>query len=569
MGVSRFGHFLILLLLLPLWSLGQAEGKITINFEGESYAEALSKLDRLADRQLSYNPQILPSGSVPRQSYTSRDAEDILQDILRNSYQLKNIGNYLVIQKAPASRTKTTYQIKGGIRDASTGEELQDVSIYEINTLKSTLSDEKGGFDIVAESEFEEATFVISKRFYQDTVIRVTKPEDLGAPIVLKPEKEAKAGLMIRERARTFSSGLAGFFTSIKLRKNAQNVNFTDNRFFQVSLVPSLGTNRKMSSQITNKLSLNLIAGYAYGVKGAEIGGFYNIDREEVRGVQIGGFGNTVGGEVHGLQMGGFINTTKDYVNGAQIGGFFNLASDSVNGFQAAGFTNITRDMSGFQVAGFNNHTKEVSGVQISGFINTTGKMDGLQLTGFINIAKEVRGLQLSVINIADTVASGIPFGLVNVVKKNGFISPAIESDDFTPYQLAIRTGIDNFYTVISGGISPSHFWSYGIGFGSQLYMTKNKLVFFNPELRWINLSNRKPFRNERNMLFKIQPKLGLRLFKDLTVSGGPAINFYISNELNESGIPEIDIANDPIVDKLPGSYRYQVWLGYAISIGF
>lgn len=558
-------YFLFFLTLTGLYS----QEKISIEFEEISILSALSKLDQATAQQLSYNPQILPGGVVS-QTFENQNPEYILAEILGSDYQLKNVGNYLIIQKAPLSKKKkATFQIKGGVRDATSGEELKDVSIYEINSLQSTLSNEEGQFDLKADVEFEEATFILSKRFYQDTIIRITHPQQLNEPIVLKQEVESKKGLMIRERVRVFSSGLAKFFTSIELRQNAQNVNFTDTRMFQLSLVPSIGTNRKMSGQIKNKISINLISGYSYGVRGVELGGVYNLDREEVRGAQFGGFGNTVGGEVEGVQAAGFINTTKDYVKGAQIAGFINVASDSVKGFQAAGFTNITQEMNGFQVAGFNNHVQKMSGYQLAGFINTTEKMDGVQIAGFINKAKEVKGLQLSIINIADTVSSGVPIGLVSVVKKNGFLSPAIESTDVIPLQFAVRVGMEKFYTIISAGTNPSNYWSLGGGFGLRKFTSSNRKLFFNPEFRWASLTEGRIRENEDSNLFGLHLNLGYKLFKRLSLVGGPTINYYLTNHLDETDNPIISLANSPIINHRSARNRQQFWVGYTLGVGF
>ncbi len=570
MAVNRF--LFVGLFLLYNWSLlGQTpeEQKITISFDNEPLQEALLRLNDLSDQQLSYNPQILPTGIVLNQSFRSESPKSIIEEILGDAYELKSIGNYLIIQKAPPpKKEKVTFQLSGGVKDASTGEELEDVSIYEVNSLRSTLSDEKGEFNLLAETDVSAAIFVISKKFYEDTIIQASQLKTLQGPIVLKKEKESRPGKSIRERVRTFSTGLSKFFTSDKVRKNAQNVNLTDTRMFQISFIPSLGTNRKMSSQIKNNYSLNLIAGYSYGVGAAELGGVYNISREEVRGVQIGGFGNTVGGEVHGLQMGGFINTTKDYVKGAQIAGFINVASDSVNGFQMGGFTNLTKEMKGVQIAGFNNHTSSTAGFQLSGFINTTKEMDGFQLAGFINTAKEVRGLQLSVVNLADTVVTGTPFGLVNIVKKGGFISPAIESDDVVPYRVSFRSGLNKFYSVLSVGFQPGDHWTYGAGFGSRWFPKKNKL-FINPEIRWFNVAEDKIKENENNYLVRLNLNLGYQIFKHLSVTSGPSLNYYFTNHLDESGNPIIDIAGNTILDNSTSKFRHQLWIGYTVGIGF
>ncbi len=572
MAVSKI-TLLSTFLSISIFLYGQSpdeDQKISISFSNEPLQAALLRLDEASDHRLSYNPRVLPSGVILNQSFESEAPETILKEILGNTFELKHIGNYIIIQKANLTKKeKATFQLKGGVKDAATGKELMDVSIYEVNSLQSTLSNEKGEFDLEAETHFEEATFVISKRFYQDTVVRVSQLRALESPIVLKEEKITKGRKSIRERVNVLPSRLAKFFTSDKSRKNAQNVNFVDTRPFQFSLVPSIGTNRKLSSQVRNKVSLNLMAGYAYGVRGVEMGGLYNIDREEVRGIQVGGFGNTVGGEVHGLQAGGFINTTRDYVYGAQIAGFINVASDSVNGFQMGGFTNVTREIRGLQIAGFNNHTSNMAGFQLSGFINTTRLMDGFQLAGFMNVAKEVRGLQLSVVNIADSVASGMQFGLINISRKNGFISPALESDDVIPYRLSFRSGINRFYSVLSAGIRGDDYWSYGVGFGSRLFLRNKTTFFINPEFRWFNLAEGRIREDENNYLMRFNLNLGYQIFKRLSVTTGPSVNFYATNQLDETGEPIIDIAGRPFLDRSSGNSRYQLWIGYTVGVGF
>ena len=549
-------------------SLFAQENTISIKFDQEPLLEALAKIDQQTTKQLSYNPQILPKSEVVNKSYESEQIEKVLGDMLGSRYELKEIGNYLIIQKKITKKEKTTFQIAGGVKDAVTGQQLKDVSVYEINSLESTLTNDQGEFELKAKTGADVATFLVSKKDYKDTIIQVSTIRPMEAPIVLNQEKENKLGQAIRDQVKIFSEGLAKLFTSDKVIKNARNVNMVDTRMFQISLVPSVGTNRKMSPQIKNRFSLNVFAGYSYGVQGLELGGFYNIDREEVRGVQIGGFGNTVGGEVHGLQMGGFVNTTDDYVRGAQIGGFINIASDSVNGFQMGGFTNITRDMQGVQIAGFNNHTKNTSGFQLSGFVNTAGDMDGCQMAGFVNVAKEVRGFQLSVVNIADSVATGVPLGLLNIVKKNGLLSPGIESDDVVPYRFTFRSGLDKFYTVLSIGTNPGEHWTLGAGFGSKLFTGDKKTFLLNPEIRWLNLAKGLPDETQ-NYMVRFNFNLGYQIFKRLWITSGPSVNFYFTNQLDEQGIPEIDIASSPFLDKLSGGTRHQMWLGYTFGVNF
>lgn len=336
-----------------------------------------------------------------------------------------------------------------------------------------------------------------------------------------------------------------------------------------MSFVPPLGTNGHDGHKVSNKISLNILAGYSRGVESVEVGGLYNIVKENVRGVQVSGFGNGVGGDIRGLQMAGFLNTSKGGVNGAQFAGFFNYLKGQVDGVQMAGFANISGEVDGVQASGFYNKNKGTKGAQLSGFLNITDSLKGVQAAGMINIAKNVRGVQLGVINISDSVASGVPIGLVNIVKKNGFISPGIESDDVMPYRLTFRSGLEKFYTVLSVGINPDEYWSYGAGFGSRIHLSEKKKVFLNPELRWHNINEGRIKANENNHLVKLNMNVGFQALNHLYITAGPSVNFYFTNQLDEFGQPIIDLTKNPSVDEQSGSRRYQVWVGYTVGIGF
>ena len=349
----------------------------------------------------------------------------------------------------------------------------------------------------------------------------------------------------------------------------AQEAAATKTRTAQVSFVHPIGSNGLQAGDISNRFSLNLIAGYSGGVKSFELGGIYNVTNGNVKGVQISGFGNATGGEVDGLQLAGFINTNREDVKGTQIAGFLNLVADPVRGVQVAGFSNLTEYNRGFQLAGFNNHNKGTDGVQVAGFINTSGDVKGAQVAGFINKTGDLRGAQVGIINIADSVASGSQIGLVNISRKNGFISIGMESDDVMPYRVTFRSGRDYFYTVLTVGGKVDDYWSYGAGFGSRLFLSKNKTTFINPEARWSSIQKGKVQSSLNNHLVKLNMNLGYQVNQHLFLTAGPSVNFYFTNELDEFGNPVIDLANRPSVDELNSGRRYQVWMGYTIGIGF
>lgn len=89
-------------------------------------------------------------------------------------------------------------------------------------------------------------------------------------------------------------------FVSRPQRINAQNVNDSLNRKFQLSILPFLGTNRLLSGSIKNDYSVNILMGYSGGVRKLEVGGIVNGVRQNMKGLQVAGVGNIVGGIVAG-----------------------------------------------------------------------------------------------------------------------------------------------------------------------------------------------------------------------------------------------------------------------------
>ena len=63
-----------------------------------------------------------------------------------------------------------------------------------------------------------------------------------------------------------------------------------------------------MSGAVYNRVSLNILGGYARGLKGVEFAGWFNIERENVEGLQFAGLFNAVGDTVKGMQFAGLFN---------------------------------------------------------------------------------------------------------------------------------------------------------------------------------------------------------------------------------------------------------------------
>jgi len=337
----------------------------------------------------------------------------------------------------------------------------------------------------------------------------------------------------------------------------------------QITLISPLGTNGLNSPQVDNIISLNIIAGYAGGVKGFEIGGFANAIKKDMHGLQIAGFGNLVNGKTSGGQVAGFMNLNMNTTNGAQIAGFMNFSKSNMIGTQLAGFTNMNMDSTnaaqvagfmnmnkgsskGAQIAGFANiGTEDLSAAQISGFANiangnvkgtqiagflnlTKNDMDGLQL-GVVNYAKNIKGAQIAVFNVADSIENGLAFGVFSFVKK-GYKAFELAGSESIHGILSFKTGTHKFYNIVSLGTNFTGVdaWALGYGFGTLLPL--NQRMGLSLEANSFHLNENEIWTSELNMLNKLSANLSFDLGEKFSVFGGASWNVAVSELKDNEG---------------------------------
>lgn len=68
-------------------------------------------------------------------------------------------------------------------------------------------------------------------------------------------------------------------------------------------MLPKIGTNHRLSGQVENDWSLNILAGQSRAVRKLEVGGLGNFTDDQVNGVQVGGLFNLLRGDNHGIQV--------------------------------------------------------------------------------------------------------------------------------------------------------------------------------------------------------------------------------------------------------------------------
>ena len=467
-------------------------------------ASVLNKIASKENFYFAYNNKIVPADSLVSVSGYRGTLFSLLEKLLGENYEFKEVPGYVVLRYAPRKlfitaevgkdQGKQTV-VKGYVNNVADQKEVAQASVYEKNLLISTLTDDNGYFELKLKNYTGSIVLTVSKENYRDTSVYVL-------PVVLVNEKRTNSGKNYKyypdgnPDAGVEHSRFARFFISSKQMVQGLNLgNFFASSPYQVSLIPGLSTQGMYNSQVIDHFSLNILGGYTAGIDGIEMAGIFNINRKDMQFLQVAGIFNFVGGSVKGIQMAGIYNSVLNDVFGLQVAGIANRANHFTGGMQMAGLANIDKQVAGFQVAGLMNIygsgkgiaianianiAKDSSGTQIAGLMNKGGNVSGLQLSTFMNTAQKVKGVQFGLINIADS--SDYPIGIINFIK-NGEKSIGISTDESAFAHVDLRSGGRVLYGLFGIGYKPgTEKIKYALDLGFGVHILNHKKFFLNAE---------------------------------------------------------------------------------------
>ena len=338
--------------------------------------------------------------------------------------------------------------------------------------------------------------------------------------------------------------------------------------------------------------SFNLFTGRVGAVTGVEFGGLFNRVEDKVNGVQFAGLTNTTksttgiqfsgisnfANDVLGLQFGGIANLSEfangiqfagitnltDSVKGIQFGGIANI-SKSVTGMQFAGITNLAEKNNGFQFAGIYNGTDEISGYQFAGIANVSNQVKGGSFGGVFNRTGTLTGVQFGVVNVIDTIDSGVSIALISIVKKNFYDEWALTFADYQNVGISYKLGMQKFYTIYSVGVNfiEDKLWVFGVGFGHRRALGKK--IDFQPEIVSYNYHSEN-FKNYRNtwanhvkfgFIYNLSPKLGIVV--------APGI-YHLMFE-HKDGLEDVKVNSNSFHFSYNDNYQRNN-IGIAVSVG-
>lgn len=555
---------------------------ITISFYQDPVDGALKKIAQQASITFSYSASAFDTKRTITKNYINKTLREVLMDLLEGKVLIKQKGNYIILTKAETSDVV----VSGYVVDESTGEKLKEVTVYDPISLKSAVTDEFGFFELEVDKPSEEdIQLVINRSMYADTMVMVSAKRSSFQNISLSIDKE-KWEVMTDSLESKIDRLWLWTKQSVQ-RANMKNVRDTLHRVWQVSFVPFIGTNHYLSGNVVNDYSLNILGGYSAGTNKVELGGLFNINRGSVRHVQAAGLFNLNGGRTEGVQLAGLFNTNFDSSRVAQFAGLVNFNESFSEGVQAAGLSNLTighyrgpqvaglfnfvsGNIRGTQVAGlFNVAPKKVEGAQVAGFFNVGEEITGSQVASFVNVAGSVRGTQVALLNIADSVR-GVPVGLLSFVK-SGYHKLELSADEVLPVNVGFRTGVRQFYNIITAGVRPEESdtvtWSFGYGIGVAPKITK--WWFLNMDITSNQLV--KGNMEALNMINKLYLGFDFQLTKRFSITAGGTLNFRIY-EAGFENHPELftnyspNIINQGVFD---GNNNYQLWWGAKVGLRF
>lgn len=592
---------------------GVLERPITVGFNQISLKTALDEVARLGGFEWSYNARILDEKRLVNLPTASRTIRETLVLLLGDDYTFKQSGNYLILKK----NKKPQQKLSGYISDPRTGKKMSNVTVYDRQTLRSTTTDSSGYYELPVSSKSE---IVISKLDYRDTVLQVTSqtPRFVKLELVADslPQKNRPS---FRQQVNRASYFLEDFFVKTSQELAALNVEDSLHRRFQISFVPGIGTNHRLSGSVINDFSVNILAGYSRGNRILEVAGLGNITREDMTGVQAAGVFNNLRGNASGLQAAGIYNFVGDTLHGVQMSGAVNVArygrgasmqaagllnlvphgsfavqiagaanqADTLSALQSAGVWNGAGTfLDGVQISGVSNHARRADAtaqfagltnsfkngkmqVQIAGLANVADTLEGVQIAGLFNRARHLRGVQIGLINVAKE-NDGVQIGLLNFSNRGGYVAIEASANDVLRANLSFKSGVPGFYVILSGGldsipITDQTLWAFGGGIGARARLAPWCGLHFDLVHRHVSEGY---FDDAVQEWEQLALGLDLRIAGGLHLSGGPTFNLFIADPVEpESSAVRARVVGNNVLPADAGDGWLSGWWGWTAGV--
>lgn len=592
---------------------------ISVDIQNTPIKMILEVIEKKAAVSFTYNPDVVDDQKSISVTLRETPIREGLTKILGEDIRFKEVGRHIILLKVETKAAiqerkndQQEYLFVGLITDNQTGKPVAGASVYDLDARYAALSDVNGFYTLTIPATYQLRSLYIKKKGYKENVVvlKGDPSQKFVYDIALQPEPEEitlMSGANIEKLEPALEDkAISGALVSREVQAHGENLEEIDEiRMAQISLVPSvsIGSNLSTNALINNHFSLNILGGYSKGVRGCEIGGLFNINKEHMRGVQIGGIANLVGGDVYGIQVGGIANLLQGNATGVQVGGISTIMKRDLLGAQISGVASVVRGgFTGLQLSGIGNFTwkksvgAQVSGIfnmvkdsliggqiagisnfsnggvnfiQLGGISNFAHKNVGLQIAGIQNFSRENNGLQISLIN-SSIRGNGVAIGLFNFVKE-GYHKTEVAANEIFPVNLTFKTGTQRLYNIYNFGVrfGTNNAYAAGLGFGTYFNLSENEKLKLS-----IDLTGQMVFENdfttfEFAQLYKLSTTFDVRLAKWVTLFIGPSANLNLMQFSNGEGLYPTNISFLPISDNTSSWGRSIFWVGGQVGFRF
>ncbi len=586
--------FIALLASIALKGQNYLELPVTVQVENTSVLSVLNQLENQLSFKFSYDSQSVYESKQVSLNEQNSPLREVLHKLLGKNYDFKVVGTHVIIQSSLPLMDKRgeRFSFSGQIIGPD-DEPLENVIVYEANRQTAAITGFDGYYNLNLRDKNHPVALNISHTGFRDTIIYVSEGQMQKVRVIPLPEQpilpsdfnrlEGKSGNVFANDVAIKNMSdiqLVKFMVPDEALYVSNNLNTFNWQSAQVSLLPYVGTNDLMNGLTTNNVSLNVIGGYTAQIEGVEFGAVSNFIQNSVYGFQAAGVSNVVGKDVVGFQTAGVASIILGNLEGGQASGVINQVKGHHTGIMAAGVVNITEGgnnnppVKGIkaQVSGVSNvHLKDTANLQITSVWNQADIVKGAQISALCNYTKKLNGVQIGIVNIADTIETGIPIGLINIVK-HGYHAFEISTNELFRFNAAFKTGGNHLYSFLNAGIDNYISAGYGIGYTTDY----SKKFSFNMDIYGAGIFDPDAEINSyMGTLYRAQVGFNYHLMKHLTLSFGPAFNFFMVN--NDTGSTPPTNLNKPsgiyygsyYLNKALSTQANQNWLGWHFSVKF
>jgi hypothetical protein len=154
---------------------------VALNVKQKKIAEILTIIGEKGKFYFSYSNDFIKTDSVVSMASSGQTIKNLLDEMFHGKVDYKESPGYIILRPTPyrlslvpdtLAAPGNVYYISGYVYDDITGKKLYNASVYERNSLESTLTDLNGHFQLKIKANGM-ITLNVSKELYRDTSINL------------------------------------------------------------------------------------------------------------------------------------------------------------------------------------------------------------------------------------------------------------------------------------------------------------------------------------------------------------------------------------------------------------